>query len=493
MQTNFLVIGSGISGLNFALNAAKKGKVLIITKKNIIDSNTNYAQGGIAAVLDKTDNIEKHVEDTLKAGCFHNKKQAVEFMVKNSPEAIYHLVDLGVQFEKEKGRLKLTKEGGHQAKRIAYIGDYTGKEIEETLVARVKEHPNITILEDSFAIDFLVKNKACYGAKAIIEGYQQEIHADQTILATGGLGQLYNTTTNAEIATGDGFAMALRAGLKLKDIEFIQFHPTAFAEKTFPRFLISEAVRGEGAIIINSAGERIMKGVHPLEDLAPRDIVAREIYKHLINGPVYLDIRQEKKAVLQKRFPKIYEKLLEYGYKMERDLIPVIPAAHYVCGGVVTDLKGRTKIKNLYAFGEVSYTGVHGANRLASNSLLEALVFSNQILKNLQSSSISRTATNEKAAIKTSSTEEAKAEKLKNKIQNLMWNYAGIVRQAEKIRQIAIPKINEIKKEIESFSSNSQKIIETKNMAQTALEVLRAAQKRKESLGCHFVKSKSSR
>lgn len=489
MQTNFLVIGSGISGLNFALNAAKKGLVCIVTKKKIIDSNTNYAQGGIAAVLDKTDDFKQHVEDTLKAGCYHNNKKAVEFMVKNSPDAIYHLIDLGVKFAKEKGKLKLAKEGGHNTRRIAYVGDYTGKEIEETLVKRVREHPNITILEDCFALDLIIKKKACQGAKVIHKKELFEIRANQSILATGGIGQLYTTTTNAPIATADGLAMAVRAGCEVQDLEFIQFHPTAFAKKIFPRFLISEAVRGEGGKIINQQGTRIMKGIHPLEDLAPRDIVAREIYKHLKNGPVYLDITHEKASTLKKRFPQIFAKLKEHGYNMAKDLIPLIPAAHYICGGIKTNLKGETKVKNLFAFGEVSCTGVHGANRLASNSLLEALVFSNQVLTKLEANKIpEKSTTASKIENSTQAKEDCKtAKKLKKETQKLMWKYAGITRNCSTIKNEGLPQAETIRKQVQQLKTVNQSTAEAKNMIESAILILKAASKRTKSLGCHFV------
>ncbi len=489
MQTNFLVIGSGISGLNFALNAAKKGQVCIITKKKIIDSNTNYAQGGIAAVLDKADNFKQHVEDTLTAGCHHNNKEAVEFMVKNSPEAIYHLVDLGVKFAKEKGKLKLAKEGGHNTRRIAYVGDYTGREIEETLVERVREHPNIEIIEDCFAHDLLVKSKICRGAKVLHDGQIFNIYSNQTILATGGVGQLYSTTTNAPIATADGLAMAVRAGCKTQDLEFIQFHPTALDKNSFPRFLISEAVRGEGGKIVNHEGNRIMKGIHPLEDLAPRDIVAREIYKHLKNGPVYLDIRHKKSTELKKRFPQIFKRLKEHNLNMAKDLVPLIPAAHYICGGIKTNLKGETKVKNLFAFGEVACTGVHGANRLASNSLLEALVFSNQILQNLKvTNNKSQPQRKEKIIDNTNAREEIKsAKKLKKDIQKLMWKYAGIVRNRNLINSEGLKTATKIQKQISNFKYLNQENSEVKNMIESAILILKAGAKRKESLGCHFV------
>jgi L-aspartate oxidase len=484
MDTNFLVIGSGISGLNFALNAAKKGKVLIITKKKIVDSNTNFAQGGIAAVLDKTDDYQKHISDTLEAGHYHNNKKAVEFMVKNSPEAIYRLVDLGVEFEKEKGKLKLTQEGGHGKRRIAYVGDYTGKEIESVLVKRVREHPNIEIYEDSFALELIVEKKQCFGCQTIRKGKIENIFADQTILATGGIGQLFTSTTNAKIATGDGIAMGIRAGLKTEDLEFIQFHPTAFDKKIFPRFLISETLRGEGATIVNEKGEAIMKKIHPQKDLAPRDIVAREIYKQSEKHKIYLDIRSKSKKYLQNRFPQIYKKLEKHGYKLEKDLIPITPAAHYECGGIKTNLKGQTRISRLFAFGEVAHTGVHGANRLASNSLLEALVFSNQILSQLKPIKKDRKIKITKARI---SKKSAEAKKIKEEIQSIMWQYAGIVRNRKEIKKEAIKKLKALENKVDQLKGVNQEIAEARNMLELSKVIFKAILKRKKSLGCHFI------
>ena len=477
MQTNFLVIGSGISGLNFALHAAKKGKVILATKKKLIDSNTNYAQGGIAAVLDKTDNFKKHVADTMKCGAYHNNKKAVEFMIKNSAEAIYRLIELGVEFEKEDGTLKLTQEGGHNKRRIAYVGDYTGKEIERVLVKRIKEHPNIEILENTFAIDLIKKGKICYGCQFIRRNKIENIFADQTILATGGIGQLFTYTTNPKIATGDGIAIGIRAGLKVKDLEFIQFHPTALAKKLSPMFLISETVRGEGAKVINNKGNRFMKN-----DLASRDLVAREIYRESKNGQVYLDISNKTQSYLVKRFPQIYEKLKQCGFEMEKDRIPVTPAAHYISGGIVTDLYGQSKIKNLFAFGEVTCTGVHGANRLASNSLLEALVFSNQISEKLKHQKIPK-----KIPVKLPTITKTSSKPFKKEIQQVMWKYAGIIRNNKLIKKEGIPKLIRIQKELAKIKGTNQDLAEARNMAQVGTKILSSASKRKHSLGCHFV------
>lgn len=488
MQTNFLIIGSGISGLNFALHAAKKGKVTIITKKKIIDSSTNFAQGGIAAVLDKTDNVKAHTRDTLECGAYHNNKKAVEFMIKKSPAAIYRLIKLGVKFEKEKGELSLTKEGGHNKRRIAYVGDYTGKEIERILVKRVKENPNIFILEDTFALDLITKGHACYGCGIIRKNKLEEIFANQTIIATGGIGQLFSHTTNPQIATGDGIAIGVRAGCKVRDLEFIQFHPTALAKKVSPRFLISETVRGEGAKLVNSKGEKFMRNKHPLKDLAPRNIVAKEIYRELKNGSVYLDITHKNRNYLKKRFPQIYTQLKKYGYDMAKDLIPVIPVAHYECGGIVTDLHGKTGIKNLFAFGEVTCTGVHGANRLASNSLLEALVFSNQVAENLSTGVKFKKLKISKIKILPKNSSQIKmANSLRKEIQDLMWKYAGIIRNLKLIKKEGIPSLLAIQKKLAQIKDTNQKIAEAKNMAEVGLLILKAAQKRQKSLGCHYV------
>ncbi len=493
MQTNFLVIGSGISGLNFALHAAKKGEVILVTKKKLIDSNTNYAQGGIAAVLDKTDSIDKHIKDTMEAGANHNNKKAVEFMVKNSREAIYRLIELGVQFEKENGKLLLTQEGGHHKKRIAYVGDYTGQEIEHILVKRVKEHLNITILENTFALDLISKDKTCYGAQVIRKGKIDNIFTDQTILATGGLGQVFKKTTNPKIATGDGLAIAHNIGATTQDLDFIQFHPSALAKNTSPLFLISETVRGEGAKLLNCKKERFMAKRHPLKELAPRSVVAKEIYLELKKGPVYLDIRHKKTAFLKKRFPKIYEKLKKYNINMAKDLIPIMPAAHYSCGGIKTDLHGRTNIKNLFAFGEVTCTGVHGANRLASNSLLEALVFSNQIAKQLKPHKKLTVLTIDRPKIANKKSPETKlAQKLQKQIKEIMWQDAAIIRDHKKIKTKTIPQIEEIKKTLQKIKVTNQQIAETKNLATIASLILKSALKRKKSLGCHSITPPSS-
>ncbi len=381
MKSNFLIIGSGVAGLNLALKLSQKGTVILATKSHLKESNSSYAQGGIASVSTKqnpADSFQKHIDDTMVAGHHHNNLEAVKILVENGPTIINELKNLGVNFSNELGR-----EGGHSENRIHHVGDYTGQAITEAFIKKVEEDKNITILENCFAHDIIIKNQNCFGAIFIYQEKQLNIFAGSTVLATGGIGQIFTKTTNPKIATGDGIAMAIRSHIELEDLQYIQFHPTALDNGDSPLFLISEAVRGEGAKLINNQEEYFMEKAHHLKDLAPRDIVSEEIYKqHAKGNKVFLDCRKFSKSFLEKRFPKIYQKLKTKKITMESDLIPVTPAAHYSCGGIKVNLKGETNIKNLYACGEVACTKVHGTNRLASNSLLEALVFGNLLAKN---------------------------------------------------------------------------------------------------------------
>lgn len=479
MKTDFIVVGSGIAGLNFALEASKYGKVTLVTKKEMMESNTNYAQGGIAAVLDKYDTQESHVQDTLKAGCYHNDIEAVKFLVQEGPKMIKKLLDLGTPFEQKNGVLKLTREGGHSCRRVAYSGDSTGHAIENTLVEIVRKNKNISILENTVATELIVKDNKCYGIQYLQGKKVKDLYGKAVVLATGGTGQLFKKTTNPEIATGDGLAIAYRAGAELEDLEFIQFHPTALNQTGAPPFLISEAVRGEGGVLKNSKGERFMHKYHEMKELAPRDIVARAIAKEAQDGEVMLDISHEDSEFIKTRFPTIYQKLLEYNIDMTKQPIPVLPAAHYTCGGVKVNLKGETNIENLYAFGEVARTGVHGANRLASNSLLESIVFSNQVLevvKNLK---------HEVEEVKTKKPKHVvfKADRVKEEIQNVMWQYVGLIRN-EKGLKTAIEELERIEKNLPE--GINKELIEAKNMAQAGKLIAEAALKRKKSLGCHF-------
>jgi len=479
MKTDFIVLGSGIAGLNFALEASKYGKVTILTKKNMTESNTNYAQGGIASVLEKNDSYESHIEDTMKAGCYHNERKAVEYMVTEGPKMIKRLLDLGTPFEQKSGVLKLTREGGHSCPRVAYAGDMTGHAIEKTLVEAVKKNSNISVFEDTIAIELIVKAGKCYGVQYLEDKDVKELYGKAVALATGGAGQLFKKTTNPEIATGDGMAMAYRAGAEMEDLEFIQFHPTSLNREGAPSFLISEAVRGEGGKLRNSMGERFMHRYHEMKELAPRDIVARAVAKEAQNGEVVLDIRHEDPKFLKTRFPNIYTKLLEYGIDMTIQPIPVLPAAHYICGGVKVEMKGATNIRNLYAFGEVSRTGVHGANRLASNSLLESIVFSTNIpeaVKELKQEV-------EEVEMEKPKYAESDAREAKKEIQEVMWEYVGLIRNKEGLKKA----VEELEKIENKFPEGvNRELIEARNMAQLGKLIAKAALKRGKSLGCHF-------
>lgn len=493
-----IVIGSGISGLNFALRAADRGdRVLVITKKKIAESSTNYAQGGIAAVLSELDNFDKHVEDTLIAGAHHNNVRAVKYMVKHGPAAIARLTNLGVPFAREEGegeiggtggKLLLTKEGGHRERRIAFVSDYTGNAIETALVKNVRTHKNITLYEHTFAVDLLVKNKTCYGVQVLRAGRFENVFGTTVVLATGGIGQLYATTTNPKISTGDGLGMAARAGCAFRDMEFIQFHPTALKYKNKPSFLISEAVRGEGAFLLTTKGARFMQKVHPMAELAPRDIVARAIFAEEQHGQVYLDMRHKTDDYLATRFPQIYQTLKKYGISMSKDLIPISPAAHYLCGGIKVNLHGETGIAHLYAFGEVAGTGVQGANRLASNSLLEALVFSDRIIKDTAKKTSQARAPHfglPKATPLTASHKRS-LKTMRHTLQKTMSNEVSIVRTKQGLLR-AQRTITDLQKQLTALPLRAYSSLELANMLTAALLITKAALARKKSLGCHYM------
>ncbi|PIR75348.1 MAG: L-aspartate oxidase [Candidatus Magasanikbacteria bacterium CG_4_9_14_0_2_um_filter_42_11] len=491
MTYDFLVIGSGISGLNFALDAAEHGTVAIVTKKELMESNSNYAQGGIAAVLDSHDSFDAHVADTLTAGCHINDLEAVTLTVTHAPAQIQKLIDIGVGFSRKKEILSLTQEGGHSARRIAHAHDATGKEIERALIFHVRQHQNIHIFESHLAVDLLMQDGVCKGAE-VLHTEKKEIElfrAKATILASGGAGQVFERNCNPSVATGDGIAMAARAGAEIRDMEFIQFHPTALALEGKPTFLLSETIRGEGAILVNAKGERFMESQHELKELAPRDIVARAIYAEMKHGPVYLDITHRESAYIKARFPYIYEQLWWYGIKMDKDRIPVAPAAHYTCGGVHTNLKGETNIPGLFAFGEVAHTGVHGANRLASNSLLECMVFSEQTVPTAVAyvqdvEHVNHVEIDSRNMVYKKTDIHA----IKKEIQKIMWEHVGIIRHENELKK-TLQKLKSIQTTLEKLQKEgkNEMLVETKNLADVAILITKAAIERKESIGCHFI------
>ncbi|MBY0219632.1 MULTISPECIES: L-aspartate oxidase [Paenibacillus] len=389
VETDVLVIGSGIAGLYTAIRASKHNQVLMITKKSLLESNTRYAQGGIAAVIAEDDSPAYHLQDTLVAGAGLCRREAVEALVNEGPDGVQELIRLGTLFDVENGELALTQEGAHSHRRILHAnGDATGYEIVRALAAQASAHSGIEVWDEHFVIDLITDHGECVGALVQnSDGGKVFVKARATVLCSGGAGQLYRYTTNPEVATADGVAMAYRAGAVIRDMEFIQFHPTSLCYPGAPRFLVSEAVRGEGAFLRNIKGERFMERYHPQLELAPRDIVARAIVSEMemTNSTfVYLDITHESAELIKHRFPTIYETCMRYGLDMTTDWIPVAPAAHYMMGGVKTDLNGESSIGRLFACGEVSSTGVHGANRLASNSLSEAIVFGHRIVERIQ-------------------------------------------------------------------------------------------------------------
>lgn len=509
--TDFLVIGSGISGLSFALKAAQLGSVTIITKKDKVNTATNLAQGGIAAVLSKEDSFDLHIQDTLQAGAGLCNEEAVRLVVEEGPERIRELIELGVSFtsdEKTPSKLDLGREGGHSARRIAHAKDLTGKEIESSLLKKAAENSAITILEDHLAVDLLIGSKAgvsvsphdcCLGAFVLdrsnntISPYLAKI----TVLCSGGAGKVYLYTTNPDIATGDGIAMAYRAGAKVANLEFVQFHPTCLYHPKVKNFLISEAVRGEGGRLINEQGEAFMEKYDPRGDLATRDLVARAIDTELKTSGgdcVFLDISHKPADFLKTRFPNIYNTCLSYSIDITREPIPVVPAAHYMCGGVLTDLKGRSSIDNLYAFGETACTGLHGGNRLASNSLLEAVVFAHQAFLSCKEE---WPLLSKKPFTDVPPWSSGKAERIEecvlishnwDQIRRLMWNYVGIVR-SEKRLLLVQKKLQLILQEVMQHYRDfllTPDLIELRNIAILADLIVQCALTRKESRGLHY-------
>lgn len=508
-EYDFVVIGSGIAGLSFALKVAKHGSVAVITKRKGPDTNTAWAQGGIACVTSDEDSFELHVRDTLEAGAGLCDEKVVRTIVTEAPVRIQDLVDLGLQFDEREvsghREFDLGREGGHSKRRVLHVRDETGKEIENTLLRELARQSHVDLLENHMAVDLITAAKLgysaedrCLGVYVLDEnnGEVETIRSDRIVLATGGCGKVYLYTTNPDIATGDGVAMAWRAGVTIANMEFVQFHPTCLFNPKAKSFLISEAVRGEGGILRNNQGEDFMKRYDPRGSLAPRDVVARAIDAEIKRSGaqcVFLDITDKPVEFLRERFPHIYENCLRFGIDMTKQPIPVVPAAHYQCGGIMTDVNGATSLPGLFGIGEVGCTGLHGANRLASNSLLEGLVVAHRAAE---------------AAVRCRSSERQRTISLPewksgdvqdvdelvviyhnwDEIRRLMWDYVGIVRTDKRLQR-ASARLRNLQREIREFYWNfkvSVDLLELRNLATVAALIVDSALSRRESRGLHY-------
>ncbi|MCW3788629.1 L-aspartate oxidase [Plebeiibacterium sediminum] len=510
-KVDFLVIGSGIAGLSYALKVADYGSVLVISKTKLGETNTSYAQGGIASVTYEPDNFEKHIEDTMIAGDYLSNPEAVRMVVENGPGQIKQLIEWGTEFDKKEDKLyDLHKEGGHSEFRILHHLDNTGFEIQRALIEKAKKHPNIELTENYYAVDIITQHHLgeityrwrtdveCYGAYVLNEETQKvdTVLAKITMMASGGIGNIYQTTTNPTISTGDGIAMVYRAKGIIENMEFVQFHPTSlYNPKERPSFLITEAMRGYGALLRRRDGALFMEKYDKRGCLAPRDIVARAIDNEMKNTGdefVYLDVTHKDAEETKKHFPTIYNKCLELNVDITKDMIPVVPAAHYLCGGIKVDLNGRSSIQNLYAAGECSSTGLHGANRLASNSLLEAIVYADKAAKDsltkidsikhntsIPSWNDDGTSHNEEMVLITQTNKE---------VEQILSNYVGIVRSNLRLKR-ALDRLELIYKETESLFDDSivtQELCELRNKINVGYLIIRMAMKRKESKGLHY-------
>ncbi len=510
-ECDYLVLGSGVAGLSFALKAARHGSVYVLSKRAADDTASARAQGGIAAVLDPADSFEAHVQDTLRAGAGLCKREVVESVVREGPERIREMIDMGTRFSRREGQehargtegLDLTREGGHSARRIVHAQDVTGRELQRALLEAVRHHRNIRLFEHHMAVDLLELSRlGLAGSRRVVGAYvldEQRGEVDAflaraTILATGGSGKVYLYTSNPDVASGDGVAMAWRAGAEIANMEFFQFHPTCLYHPEAKSFLISEALRGEGGVLRLADGTPFMRRHHPDADLAPRDVVARAIdYEMKRTGAecVYLDMSARSADFLRRRFPTIHETCLRYGIDMTREPIPVVPAAHYQCGGVVVDMQGRTTLPGLWAIGEVSCTGLHGANRLASNSLLEGLVYGHRAGLALRDEPLPEklpqvpewnpgdAVDSEEAVVVTQNWDE---------LRRFMWNYVGIVRTDRRLRRAA-RRIALLKDEIREYYWQhrvTRDMLELRNIADVAELIVACAIHRRESRGLHY-------
>lgn len=510
-KVDFLVIGSGIAGLSYALNVAPYGKVLVVSKSKADETSTNYAQGGIAAVLYNPDSYEKHIKDTMIAGCYLNDENIVRITITESRECINELIQWGTHFDMENGKFNLAREGGHSEKRILHFQDKTGAEIQRALLHEIHLHPNIELWENRFTVDLITQHhlgKIVRRSHTDIECYGAYIHnpetssvdtvlAKTTIICTGGVGNVYQTTTNPKIATGDGIAMLYRAKGIVDNMEFVQFHPTSlYNPKEKPSFLITEALRGASAILKDLNGNEFMHKYDERGSLAPRDIVARAIDNEMKlsgNDHVYLDARHISENEILNHFPTIYAKCLSIGINIMKDMIPVVPAAHYMCGGIKTNEFGQTSINHLYASGEATSTGLHGANRLASNSLLEAVVFSHRAsldaiekIKHIEYCdeipdwNAEGTVMNEEMILIT---------QVRKELQAIMSNYVGIVRSELRLKR-ALDRLELLNLETEDLYEKSvitEPICELRNMINVAYLITKFASQRKESIGLHYM------
>lgn len=502
MSDPVLVIGSGITGLTIARELAEGGRaVTVVCKGPLSEGNTRYAQGGMAVALAPEDSPRAHLEDTLVAGAGLCEEAAVAVLTAEAPARFRDLVARGVAWDEEAGHVALTLEGAHRYRRVVHAhGDATGSEIERALMVQVRTHPAIAVIERAFVTDLLLDDGRCVGARVLREGSATELTASAVVLAAGGCGRVYRHTTNPPVATGDGVAMAYRAGAAIRDVEFIQFHPTALHLPGKPTFLISEAVRGEGAVLRDAEGNAFMASEHPMKDLAPRDVVARAIARRMAADGrdfVWLDLRHLTPELVATRFPTISRVCAENGIRLPQDMIPVAPAAHYFCGGVATDLHGRTTLPGLYAAGEVAWTGVHGANRLASNSLLECVVFGHRTAQAILE--IADPESQAPGRVTESHGSDWVREApgggagpigddwaaVREAVPRLMWDHVGLMREAKGLSS-AVARLEAWLAQVEAAFERDPSLGELRNLVQAGWLIARAAQWREESRGCHF-------